>query len=231
MIKIFADGADLKTILELNKNPLISGFTTNPSLMPKAVVEDYEKFAREVLAKIKDKPVSFEVLSDDFNEMKRQARKIASWGDNVYVKIPITDTKGKSSIDLIHKLLLNDIKLNITAITKDEQVLDISFNKTTPIIVSIFAGRIADTGINPISHIEKVKDVVSWNNENIEILWASSREVLNIYQAEEAGVDIITCTPELIAKYEKLKGKDLTEYSLETVQMFFRDGQKVGYKL
>ncbi len=232
MIKIFADGADLKTILELNKNPLIKGFTTNLTLMRKAGVEDYEKFAKEILAEIKDKPISFEVLSDDFDEMERQARKIASWGDNVYVKIPIMNTKGESSIPLINKLLLADTKLNITAVFTLEQVRGIItkaiITDNKKVIISVFEGRVADTGIDPTEHIKKIRLVIPhW----VELLWASPREVLNIYQAEQVGVDIITCTPDLIEKYEKLKGKDLTEYSLETVKMFFEDGQKAGYKI
>src|SRR3990167_1752213 len=224
MIKIFADGADLEAIKKLNKNPLVKGFTTNPTLMRNAGVSDYEKFAKEVLVEVRDKPVSFEVFSDNFDEMERQARKIASWGENVYVKIPITNTNRQSSVPLIKKIL--DIKLNITAVFTKEQIELLPISKI-PMIISIFAGRIADTGTDPIPFIRSIKKFLI----GAELLWASPREVLNIYQAEEAGADIITCTPDLIEKYEKLKGKDLAEFSLDTVKMFYNDGQAAGYKL
>lgn len=226
MIKIFLDCADLETIRKFKDNPLISGFTTNPTLMFKAGISDYEKFAKEVLAEVKDKPVSFEVFSDDFVEMEQQAKKIASWGENVYVKIPITNTKGEPSYDLIDRLFFKGLKLNITAITNEVQVVGLP-NAHVPMIISVFAGRIADTGVNPIPTVMSIKNFL----RKSEVLWASPREVLNIYQAEEAGADIITCTPDLIEKYEKLKGKNLKEFSLDTVKMFFDDGQKAGFKI
>jgi transaldolase len=230
-IKIFADGADLASIIELNKNPLIQGFTTNPSLLRKSGVTNYKEFASQVLEIVKDKPVSFEVIADDYWNMYVQAKKIASWGKNVCVKIPITDTKGKYNFDLIEALTCDNIRLNITAITTHKQIDDLF-----PIskwfagdYVSIFAGRIADTGVDPIDLISYCK--VTFAEMPVEIIWASPREVYNIYQAEQIGCDIITCTPELISKYEKLKGKDLTEYSRETVQMFFRDSIESGLTL
>lgn len=230
-MKIFADTSDTNEIRELNKNPLVSGFTTNPTLMRRAGVTDYEKFCKKVLS-ITDKPVSFEVFADDFDEMERQARIISSWGENVYVKIPITNTKGESSIELINKLLLANIKLNITAVFTLEQVREIVvkalITDKKKVIVSVFGGRIADTGVDPTIYIKRIRSVLPrW----IELLWASPREVLNIYQAEWVGCDIITCQPDLIEKYEKLKGKDLTEYSLDTVKMFYNDGVKAGFKL
>jgi len=228
MVKIFADGADKASILELNKNPLIQGFTTNPTLMRKAGVTDYKKFALDILKDI-DKSISFEVFSDDFYEMWDQAQEISSWGKNIYVKIPITNTEGESNHILIEGLSGEGIKLNVTAITTLDQVREAMYVLEGPSYISIFAGRIADTGVNPlptmIEALELIKDT------NIEIIWASPREVYNIYQAEDIGCDIITCTPDLINKYEKLKGKDLTEYSLETVQMFYNDAQQAGYKI
>jgi transaldolase len=231
MIKIFADGADMDSIIELNKNPLIKGFTTNPSLMRKSGVTDYRKFAHEVMEVIKDKPVSFEVISDDFNEMYHQASEISSWGENVYVKIPITNTKGESSKNLIEELNLDKIKINITAITTISQFNTIfkKLQHKRDVYISIFAGRIADTGINPMFLIMEAVEQVY--NTKIEIIWASPREVYNIGQADKIGCHIITCTPELISKYEKLKGKNLTEYSRETVEMFFDDAIKSGLKL
>lgn len=232
MIKIFLDCADLETIRKWKDNPLISGFTTNPSLMFKAGVRDYEKFAKEVLAEIKDRPVSLEVFADDFVEMERQARKIASWGENVYVKIPITNTKGKLSTILVQELLDNGIKTNVTALTTPNQVMEIFVGENkTPAIFSFFAGRVADTGVDPAKLIKEIIGRYAPNHKDIELLWASPREVLNIYQAEEAGADIITCTPDLLEKYEKLKGKDLKEFSLDTVRMFYADGQKAGFKI
>src|SRR3990167_5462808 len=215
MIKIFLDSSNINEIKKWNKNPLISGFTCNPTLMRKAGVKDYEKFAKEVLEIVGDKPVSFEVLADEFDEMERQARIISSWGKNVYVKIPITNTKGESLVDLINKLLNSQVKVNATAITEWKQYKNII---GTPVIVSIFAGRIADTGRNPIRFFEHqgFPDAEGY-------LWASPREVLNIYQAEEAGADIITCTPELLEKYYKFKGMYLNELSLLTVKQFFED--------
>lgn len=226
MIKIFGDGADLESIKRLNNDPQIDGFTTNPSLMAKAGITDYEAFAKEVL-KITNKPVSFEVFDDDLKEMGRQAEIISSWGDNVYVKIPITNTKGESSVGLIGELLNKGIKVNATAITAPQQAYSLPVS-STPMIVSIFAGRIADTGVDPFPIMRELSEKMLGN---VELLWASPREVLNIYQAEQAGCHIITCTPDLIDKYNKLKGKNLVEYSRETVQMFYNDAVKSGFKL
>lgn len=228
MIKIFADTSDINEIKELNNNPLIAGFTTNPTLMRKAGVKNYENFCKEVLEIVKTKPISFEVFADDFIEMERQARIISSWGENVFVKIPIINTKKESSIDLIKKLTNDGIKLNITAIMASHQVLEL-LSAHAPMIVSVFAGRIADTGVDPRSIMVQCKTYALY--KNAELLWASPREVLNIYQAETTGVDIITCTPDLIKKYEQLRGKDLTDFSLDTVKMFYRDAQLAGYKL
>ena len=224
MIKIFLDSSDISAIREYKDK--VQGFTTNPTLMRKAGVTDYEKFCKEVLAEVGNKPVSFEVFADDFDEMERQAKLISSWGDNVYVKIPIMNTKGEGSFGLIKKL--SDLKLNVTAVTEITQVESLKTLINPESIISIFAGRIADTGIDPMEYVSKAKNLVG---ESVQILWASSREVLNIYQAQEAKADIITCTPELIAKYEKFKDMDLDELSLETVKMFYNDGKEAGYKL
>ena len=224
MIKIFLDSSDISAIREYKDK--VQGFTTNPTLMRKAGVTDYKKFCKEVLAEVGNKPVSFEVFADDFDEMERQAKLISSWGDNVYVKIPIMNTKGEGSFGLIKKL--SDLKLNATAVTEITQVESLKTLINPESIISIFAGRIADTGIDPMEYVSKAKNLVG---ESVQILWASSREVLNIYQAQEAKADIITCTPELIAKYEKFKDMDLDELSLETVKMFYNDGKEAGYKL
>ncbi|HUU99758.1 MAG TPA: transaldolase family protein [Bacteroidales bacterium] len=229
MIKIFADGADKISILELNKNPLVRGFTTNPALMRKAGIRDYKPFALDILKHIKDKPISFEVFSDDWAEMKAQALEIASWGPNVYVKIPITNTGGWYCETLIEELNWQGVKINITAITTLGQV-DFILKKLKylrGVYISIFAGRIADTGVDPIPIINA--SLYLLKDTEIELIWASPREVFNIYQAEKCGCHIITCTPDLIKKYELLKGKDLKEYSRETVQMFY--DQAKGYTL
>lgn len=226
MIKIFLDSSDISEIKEFIHK--VDGVTTNPTLMRKAGIQDYEKFCKEVLEIVKDKPVSFEVFADDFNEMERQARIISSWGENVYVKIPITNILGKSTKNLVFNLSKDFIKLNITALTTLNQFCNTGSTFGTPSIISIFAGRIADTGENPV---EIIKETKRKKLPHEEILWASSREVLNIYQAEEAGADIITVTPELFRKYEAMKGKDLNELSLDTVKQFFQDAQKAGYKL
>ena len=227
-MKIFLDSSDISAIKEFE--PRVQGFTTNPSLARKAGITDYEEFCKEVLEIVKGKPVSFEVLADEFDEMERQARIISSWGENIYVKIPITNTKGESSSYLINRLLAEYMRINITAVFLAEQ-LNFSFPTNSFFkkpIVSIFAGRIADTGLNPVRFIKAVRKKYSdW----AYILWASPREVLNIYQAEKAGADIITVTPELFIKYEKMRNYDLNELSLDTVRMFFNDGQAAGYKL
>lgn len=228
MIKIFLDSGNINEIFEYNGRTSISGFTTNPTLMLKAGVKDYEKFVKDIVQLV-GKPISFEVFADDFGEMENQARKISSWGNNIYVKIPIMNTKGESSHELISKLSDSGIKVNVTAVTDYRQIMGLRLNEETPIIISVFAGRIADTGKDPQDIIKITKAMC--DNSKVKVLWASPREVLNIYQAEEAGADIITCTPELIDKYQKLKGKDLNEFSLDTVKMFFNDAKEAGYKL
>lgn len=230
-IKIFGDGAEKASMLELAGKPYIKGFTTNPTLMRKAGIADYETFGKEMLSLIKDKPISFEVFSDEFPEMERQARLISSWADNVYVKIPITNTKGESSVDLIKKLADSGIRVNVTAIMPLEQVEAVAkiLSKDVPSIVSIFAGRIADTGRDPIPHMQKAKEILA-DNPKAELLWASPRELLNILQAEEMGCDIITVTPDILKKLDNLE-YDLNEYSLDTVKMFFNDGVQAGFKL
>ena len=229
MIKIFADGANKIEIIELNKNQHISGFTTNPTLLRKAGVSNYKDFAIDILSII-NKPISFEVIADDFNEMKRQALEISSWGKNVYVKIPITNTKGEFSYSVIESLSNQEIKLNITAITTIKQVKNIlpALKLSSGAYLSIFAGRIADTGINPLPVIKKSLKLIE--NTNIELIWASPREVYNVIQAEHIGCHIITCTNDILKKLS-LIGKDLTEYSLDTVKMFYNDAKLSDYKL
>tara|TARA_Y100000310_G_scaffold163309_1_gene163158 strand:- start:9022 stop:9714 length:693 start_codon:yes stop_codon:yes gene_type:complete len=230
-MKLFADGAIIEEMIDFYKSGTVQGFTTNPTLMRKSGVENYEEFAQEVLKYIQDVSVSFEVFSDEFDDMKRQAIKLSEMGQNVYVKIPITNTKGTSSLPLIKDLSAQGIKLNITAIMTIEQVkqLCMILCPTTPTIVSVFAGRMADTGVDPIPAMKKCLELVR-QVEKSELLWASPREVLNVYQAEEMGCDIITVTTEILNKL-KLKGKNLNEYSLDTVKMFYNDAQKVGYIL
>lgn len=230
-VKIFADGADKASMVALAKDPLIKGFTTNPTLMRKAGVSDYAGFAKEVLAEIKTKPVSFEVFSDDFHEMERQARIIASWAPNVYVKIPITNTKKESAFNLVKKLAGEGVKLNVTAILTVAQVAHITkaLSPEVPAIISVFAGRVADTGVDPIPMMQECKAILA-PYPNYELLWASPRELLNIYHAEEVGADIITVTPDILKKGAMI-GLDHHELSLQTVKMFYDDGQKVGYTL
>jgi transaldolase len=230
-IKIFADGAEKASILELYQKPFIKGFTTNPTLMRKAGVTDYAGFAKEILEEVKTKPISFEVFSDDFTEMERQARIINSWADNVYVKIPITNTKKQSSFDLIKKLAAEGVKMNVTAILTPAQVEHIipALSPDVPTIISVFAGRIADTGVDPVPVMRACKALLA-PYPKYELLWASPRELYNIYEAEEVGAEIITVTPEVLKKAEKV-GYDLEALSLDTVKMFYDDGQKVGYTL
>jgi transaldolase len=230
-VKIFADGAEQASMVALAKDPLIKGLTTNPTLMRKAGVTDYAEFAKAVLAEIKDKPISFEVFSDDFTEMERQARIINAWAPNVYVKIPVTNTKKESAAALIKKLAAEGIKLNVTAILTAAQVAEVSaaLAPSIPAVVSVFAGRIADTGVDPMSIMIESKKILAANPEH-ELLWASPREFYNIYQAEEVGADIITVTPDILKKAEKI-GYSLDEFSRETVQMFYDDGHKAGYSL
>lgn len=228
--KIFADGADLNSMIELNKLSYIKGLTTNPSLMRKAGIDDYEKFAKSVLQNVKEKSVSFEVFSDNHDEMYIQAKKISSWGNNAFAKIPICNTKKQYSYDLIKKLSDENVKLNITAIMTKDQIDGVynSLNKNTESFVSIFAGRIADTGVEPEEIIKYAIDINE--NFNSEIIWASTREVLNIFQCAKLGCDIITVTPELIGKLKNL-GKNLEEYSVDTVKMFYNDARSAGYKI
>lgn len=230
-VQIFADGADKAGMLSLYRNPVIKGFTTNPTLMRKAGIRDYEAFARDVLEAIPDRPISFEVFSDDFDEMAQQGRRIASWGPNVYVKIPVSNTKGKSSMPLIHELAGQGIPLNITAVFTLGQVADAcaAVGNQAPAVISIFAGRIADTGVDPVPLMAAAGELVHRHN-NLQLLWASPRELLNVFQADAVGCDIITATSDVLAKLE-LVGKDLAQFSLETVQMFRNDAVKAGFNL
>lgn len=230
-VKVFSDGAVLETMLKDLQTGLVTGFTTNPSLMKKAGISSYIGFAKEVLAKITDYPVSFEVFEDDLASMEKEAEKIASLGDNVYVKIPVTTSTGESTCSVIQKLSAKGIKLNVTAIFTIEQTQAVVDHLTAgvPAIVSVFAGRIADTGVDPMPIMEEALRICL-QKEGVELLWASPRETYNIYQADQLGVDIITCTTDLIAKLP-LQGKDLEDYSLETVQMFLKDSTSLGFKI
>jgi len=230
-IKLFADGADISTMKEVYQAGLVKGFTTNPTLMKKAGVTNYETFARTVLTEISDLPISFEVFSDDFAEMEMQARKIASWGKNVNIKIPITNTRGESSIPLIKKLSAEGLALNVTAILTLEQVEKVAdvLSDGVKSIVSVFAGRIADTGRDPVPIMKEAASILK-SKPDTALLWASSRELLNIFQAEYCGCDIITVTNDILKKLSKI-GKDLCELSLETVRMFYSDAQSSGYRI
>ena len=230
-VKIFADGADKAGILEMYRNPLIKGFTTNPTLMRKAGVADYQAFALDILREIPDRPISFEVCSDDFAEMGRQARKIADWGENVYVKIPVTNTLGESSAKLIRDLAEAGVKLNVTALAALDQVRDASAALAggPPAVVSVLAGRVADTGRDPVPLMAAAVELVQIY-PNIELLWASPRELLNIFQADAIGCHIITVTNDILRKLDSV-GKDLHEYSLDTVKMFHDDATKADYTL
>ena len=231
-IKIFADGADKKGMLELNANPLIQGMTTNPTLMRKAGLTDFEAFARDILQSITTKPLSLEVFSDEFLEMKRQALKIKAWGKNVYVKIPITNTRGESSLPLIRELANEGTQLNVTAILSLEQVQGVaqSLNPKLPAVVSVFAGRIADTGVDPIGIMQDSKKILK-GLPQAELLWASVREVLNIFQANDCGCDIVTVPHDILAKAMKTSGVGLKEMSLDTVKMFAADAKAAGFNL
>lgn len=230
-LKIYADGASLAEIKRIYGEGLATGFTTNPSLMARAGVPDYEAFARELTSAITTLPLSFEVISDDLAEMRRQARKIASWGANVYVKLPITNTRGESCLPLARELSAEGVQLNVTALLTLEQTAGAvdALNPDVPSIISIFAGRIADTGIDPVPVMRAAVAMASIK-PNIEILWASVREVLNLYQAQQCGCHIITATPDVLKKVA-LAGKDLNELSLETVAMFYQDATAAGFKL
>jgi transaldolase len=229
--KIFADGADMAGILELYRNPYIKGFTTNPTLMRQSGISDYEKFSKEVLEHITDRPISLEVFSDDFEEMERQARKISTWGKNVYVKIPITNTKHQSSLDLVKRLALDGIQLNVTALMTLEQVeaTSVALKNHAPSYISVFAGRIADTGRDPMPLMKRAVEIMLPHTKQ-ELIWASPRELLNIFHADEIGCHVITVTHDILKKLA-LVGKDLDEYSLDTVKMFYSDAQKAGFNL
>ena len=230
-VKIFSDGADKEDMLDMASKTFIRGLTTNPTLMKKAGIKDYEAFAKDILSTIKEKPISFEVFSDDFDEMEKQAMKITSWADNVYVKIPVTNTKKESSKELIKRLVEKKVKLNITAIMTLDQVktvLSVLDNKV-PSIISVFAGRIADTGKDPISLMKECLTEMNINPKS-ELLWASPRELLNIIQADQIGCHIITVTKDVIKKL-KLVNYDLEDYSLDTVKMFYKDALDAGFKI
>jgi transaldolase len=231
-VKIFADGADLEGMISLYRNPLIKGLTTNPTLMRKAGILDYEFFAKDALAFIKDKPISFEVFSDEFPEMKRQAQKIRDWQRNVYVKIPITNSRGESSIPLIKDLAREKVQLNVTAILTLKQVREVSgaLHPDVPAVVSVFAGRIADTGTDPVP-IMAASKVILEELPKAELLWASVREVLNLIQANDCGCDIVTVPHEILNKAIKLIGVDHGALSLDTVRMFAGDAAAAGYTL
>jgi transaldolase len=231
-IKIFADGADLEGIIDLCSKPFIKGLTTNPTLMRKAGISDYEAFARSVLENVTDKPISFEVFSDDFPEMRRQALKIRDWQDNVYVKIPITNTRAESAVDLIRDLAAEGVKLNVTAILTRGQVQAVAgaLNREVPSVVSVFAGRVADTGVDPLPLMKESLELIS-ALPKAELLWASVREVLNIFQAAACRCDIVTVPHDILTKAAKLGGMDLEELSLDTVRMFYADARAAGFQL
>jgi transaldolase len=231
-VKIFADGADLQGIADLYRQPYIHGLTTNPTLMRKVGLSDYETFARAVLREVKSKPISFEVFSDEFSEMRRQAIKIHQWQDNVYVKIPITNTRGESSVSLIEQLAGEGVKLNITALLTPRQVKSVAaaLNPSVPAVVSVFAGRIADTGVDPLPTMKESLEILR-EVPNAELLWASVREVLNVFQAAACRCHIVTVPHDILKKLVKLRGKDLDELSLETVRMFHQDAVAAGFKL
>ncbi len=231
-VQIYADGADKAGILDLYAKPFIKGLTTNPTLMKKVGIKDYEAFARDILTAVTAKPISLEVFSDDFPEMRRQALKINSWGPNVYVKIPITNSHGESAIPLIAELAQQNVKLNITALLTLAQVRDVAaaLNPAVPSVVSVFAGRIADTGVDPMPMMRASKALLE-SQPKAELLWASVREVLNIIQADEAGCEIVTVPHDILNKAVKMLGNDLTALSLDTVKMFAKDAADAGYKL
>ena len=230
-VKIFADGADKAGMLEMYAKPYIKGLTTNPTLMNKVGISDYRAFAKDILSVIKDKPISFEVFSDDFKEMQRQAMEIASWGDNVYVKIPVSNTKREMSYPLVKKLAAQRVKLNVTAIMTLTQVRDVveALDPNVPSYVSVFAGRIADTGYDPMPLMAAAVEILKVAPA-AELIWASPRELLNIFQADAIGCQVITVTNDILKKLS-LVGYNLSEYSLDTVKMFHRDAVAAGFKL
>jgi transaldolase len=230
-VKIFADGANLESLLELATQPHIAGFTTNPTLMRQSGVSDYEGFARKVLEQITDRPISFEVFADDHREMVRQAHLIASWGPNVYVKIPVTDTRGQSTAAVVRELTDSGVRLNVTALMTLDQVEAVAATLAggTPAVISVFAGRVADTGRDPIPLMRAALETIA-PHPGLELLWASPREILNVCQADDLGVHIITVTHDLLKKLALL-GRDLDAFSLETVRMFHADAATAGYIL
>jgi transaldolase len=230
-VKLFADGAEKAAMLELYDKPYIKGFTTNPTLMRKAGVTDYQAFALDVLSAIKDRPISFEVFADEFDEMEEQAHRIAAWGENVYVKIPVTNTRRQPAYDLIRRLSRSGVKVNVTALLTLNQVHEVASALAggAPANISVFAGRIADTGVDPVPLMAAAGAMLKASPQ-IELIWASPRELLNVFQAEATGCHIITATPDILKKLS-LVDKDLADYSLETVQMFFDDGRKAGFTL
>ena len=230
-VKIFADGADKAGMLEMYAKPYIRGLTTNPTLMRKAGILNYRAFAKEILQAIPDRPISFEVFSDEFPEMERQAREIAEWGPNVYVKIPVTNTRRQPSYELIQRLGRSGVKVNVTAILTLEQVRNVvaALNPDVPSCVSVFAGRIADTGLDPVPLMKKAVEILE-PNPRAELIWASPRELLNIFHADEVGCHIITVTNDILRKIA-LVGMDLGDYSLDTVKMFYNDAKTAGFTL
>ena len=230
-VKIFADGADKVDMLEMYAKPYIRGLTTNPTLMKKAGIKDYRAFCKDILTHIKDKPLSFEVFSDDFAEMERQALEIASWGDNVYVKIPVTNTQRETCYELVKKLGSKQVKMNVTAIMTLAQVCDVvaALDPRVPSYVSVFAGRIADTGYDPLPIMAAAVEILKLAPA-AELIWASPRELLNIFQADDIGCQVITVTNEILRKLT-LVGYDLSDYSLDTVKMFYQDACLAGYRL
>jgi transaldolase len=230
-VKIFADGADLAGMLDLYRQPYIKGFTTNPTLMRKAGITDYPGFAKQVLAAIPDRPISFEVFSDEFPEMERQAREIASWGENVYVKIPVTNTRGDSACDLVRRLSHAGVKLNVTALLSLAQVRDVvaAVAGGAPSCISVFAGRVADTGYDPVPLMTAAVEMLKVA-PGAELIWASPRELLNIFQADDIGCHIITVTHDILKKLSNV-GRDLEDYSLDTVRMFHTDAAHAGFVL
>jgi len=230
-VKLFADGADRAGILRMYASPLIRGFTTNPTLMRKAGVTDYEAFAKDIVSAVPDRPISFEVFADEFAGMERQALKISGWGENVYTKIPVTNTQGGSSLDLVCRLARQGVKLNVTALMTLDQVKEVTAALAggPPAYVSVFAGRIADTGRDPVPIMAEAVDILR-PYPNIELIWASPRELLNIFQADSVGCHVITATHDLLHKLA-LVGKDLDDYSLDTVKMFHRDAAQAGFDL
>jgi transaldolase len=230
-VKIFADGADKAGMLEMAAKPFIKGLTTNPTLMRKAGITDYKAFALDIPKEIKDKPISFEVFSDDFAEMENQALQIADWADNVYVKIPVTNTKREPAYDLVERLSSRGVKLNVTALMTNDQVRNVAarLNPDVPSYISVFAGRVADTGRDPVPQMKAAVELLN-GMPQAELIWASPRELLNIFHADEVGCHIITVTNDILKKLD-LVGRDLDDYSLDTVKMFFNDANAAGYSI